>query len=594
VNDATLALTVREGARRAAGLAREIGLDQVADAIVQGVEQRLDSDRLRVAILGEVNHGKSSLLNALVGKALLPVAVTPTTAAVIAVAHGTADEITVTDPQHTTRPLAPEELVAVARGAMQIEGSVEVTTPGAPRGLLLVDTPGMNELGNLRDRTSRGELPRADVLVIVLDATQLLTRTELSFLREGLRAIGGLGSSGAHLLVAVNRADLVPREEHATLRAHLTATLAGVVRDDDVYFTDARAATKDPAGAASGVAEVRRLRARLMALAEDRVALLPARARAGLLRHLDLLRHHGSIHARALETTAAAIGSELEVVRHAHTHERRDAETLRAMLHEGAEVILGASRRRRELFREELEISALALASQASLRVLGQHLPGSVHDACVVFAEREAALLREELDELARRALHTHGRMAEERLIHAMLRVGSHGPTVFVDPPSLGLEASAVAVGLVGTAIMYFGSLVTGMVMTVAGPLATVLIRERSVRRARDRVRRLLPDALQTATAAMGAQIEAVVHEQVAAVEEHLELADAALGRQLVEVLEHARSSLGALEARPGDARPAARAAAQQWRERLAAVRRDLELSFAETLASPRTSAAAP
>jgi hypothetical protein len=92
---------------------------------------------------------------------------------------------------------------------------------------------------------------------------------------------------------------------------------------------------------------------------------------------------------------------------------------------------------------------------------------------------------------------------------------------------------------------MYFGSLAAGLAMTVAAPLATVVLRERSLREARERARAELPGALERASEALRESIRRVVEQHVAAVEEHLVLANVALGRQLVAVLEGARAQLG-------------------------------------------------
>src|SRR5690606_31084731 len=110
-------------------------------------------------------------------------------------------------------PVDLERFAALATGREQAEpgAAVElVVGAGAlPPSLELIDTPGMNDMERVRGAISRGELPRADVLVLVLDATQLLNRTELAFLRDAVAAVGGLAGSGARLLLAINRIDLV-------------------------------------------------------------------------------------------------------------------------------------------------------------------------------------------------------------------------------------------------------------------------------------------------------------------------------------------------------------------------------------------------
>ena len=149
----------------------------------------------------------------------------------------------------------------------------------------------VNDIAAYRAAISRGELPRADILVLVLDATQLLNRTELAFLRDALSAVGGLQDSGARLLLVVNRIDLVGEDDRPKLREYLArelAVLAGTRESGETletFETDARGALRDPASSAHGVVEVRRLRERLFALAQTRGEILPARVRASRQLH---------------------------------------------------------------------------------------------------------------------------------------------------------------------------------------------------------------------------------------------------------------------------------------------------------------------
>jgi hypothetical protein len=176
--------------------------------------------------------------------------------------------------------------------------------------------------------------------------------------------------------------------------------------------------------------------------------------------------------------------------------------------------------------------------------MLASHLPGALHDAFLAFAQQEGERLREALDELTRQAIHTHSEQVKRRLMHATLRFGFRGPTIYLDPPSIVLEAGLVVIGLVGTAVMYFGNLVTGMLMTIAGPLATVLLREQSLRDARVRARAEVPGALDRAGDAFEDAVSKVVDGHLAALDEHLVLANTALGEQLLGVLRQTANDL--------------------------------------------------
>ena len=66
-----------------AALGTERDREQIA-----ALRDRLDAARLRVLVVGEAKRGKSTLVNALLGREVLPVGVTPLTAVATTVRYG--------------------------------------------------------------------------------------------------------------------------------------------------------------------------------------------------------------------------------------------------------------------------------------------------------------------------------------------------------------------------------------------------------------------------------------------------------------------------------------------------------------------------
>jgi small GTP-binding protein len=550
-------------AQALAAIATELGLPDLAHSIEADTRRRLDDHRVRAVVLGEIKQGKSTLINAILGNDVLPTGVTPTTGAVATVRVGDspgtflwreAAEGEQGEDGGVREPVDPERFAALATGRDKAApgSTLElVVAKGAlPPTLELIDTPGMNDMERVRGTISRGELPRADVLVLVLDATQLLNRTELAFLRDAVAAVGGLHGSGARLLLVINRIDLVDEADRPRLVEYLrreVRVLAGEAGDAaiEIFQTDARGALRRPDESSPGIEDVRRLRRRLVEIAEGHADVLPARTRASLARHATLLAHNAAIAARALTLEELALRREIRAIEREVVDHESDLVLLREQLAQGQAKLQQESEARIDRFRDDLRASTLACIEAANLRILSNHLPGSLHDAFIAFAREESERLRFDLDELTRQAIRTHGEQARRRLWQATMRLGFRGPPIYIDPPSVVLEAGLVVVGLVGTAVMYFGSLAAGLAMTVAGPLATVVLREKSLREARERAKAELPGALERASEALRDSIRRVVEQHVAAVEEHLVLANVALGRQLVAVLERARERLG-------------------------------------------------
>lgn len=539
---------LRDAARETAAIARDLGLGRLADTIEIDQQRRLGAQRLRVMVLGEIKHGKSTLINALCGEALLPVGVTPTTATVVGVRSGPVSGRFVVPPDGRGEAVDVERFGQLVRGKLPVESvtlEVQVAGDRLPDTIELVDTPGLNDLDRFRGAASRGELPRADVLLLVLDATQALTRTELAMLRDALTAVGGLGRSGARIEVVINRIDLVSDADRTLVVEHLRKQLGELVgREFDPFTTDAKAASQDANGDSHGVREVERLRGRLAELADQRDEILPARMRSSLLGHTKTLRYNALIQARAVTLERERLEGEMSAVQGAIDGHAFDLAKLRKTLEDGRRAIIEASHRRSEEFRRSLQADALGQVDGADLRNLTDVLPGAIQAAFLDFARREALEIRASLERLTDDAIRTHGEHAQRRLLEASLRMGFAGPSIYVEPPSVIIEAGMIALGIAGTAVMYFGSMITGMIMTIASPLATMMLRERSVRDARAQARQLIPTALARAESALTDTVRRSVEGYVRQLDEHLVQAAEAIGEQLLAILRRAEARL--------------------------------------------------
>jgi hypothetical protein len=100
---------------------------------------------------------------------------------------------------------------------------------------------------------------------------------------------------------------------------------------------------------------------------------------------------------------------------------------------------------------------------------------------------------------------------------------------------------------------MYFGNMMMGMVMTIASPLTTVLLREKSLREGRAQALEAVPGALDKTVRALRGAVGDAIASYVDALEDHLALANDALGEQLVATLGRARTRLAEIAASSED-----------------------------------------
>lgn len=226
-----------------------------------------------VVVAGDVKRGKSSLVNALLGRpGLLPVDADVATAVHLSVRHGDAEQITVRHEDGTEQVIAEEALSAHAstRGVPEVlaeVASVDVRLPHPllAGGLQLVDTPGVGGMHQGHRDITMAALQRADLLVFVVSLQEPVARTELEFLAEASERIG-------HVLLVGARADLASSEANVAMADDLRARVRDVA--ERVRRGERVGRIGDLAGGETGARDA--LADRLTRLAEQPVVLTSA------------------------------------------------------------------------------------------------------------------------------------------------------------------------------------------------------------------------------------------------------------------------------------------------------------------------------
>jgi GTPase SAR1 family protein len=202
------------------------------------VRERVSSPSVRVLVVGEPKKGKSSLVNALVGVPVCPVAedvatvvptviragTSPRAALVLARSEATAGGGATADPVLERVEVAMEVLAARSTRTQRPDGGrlvrVEVELPRRllDGGLELVDTAGVGGVGAVRSLATIDLLPTADAVVVVTDATQEFTAPEMALLRQAAALC-------PNVVCVVTRTDACPewRRIVSLNRGHLAA-----------------------------------------------------------------------------------------------------------------------------------------------------------------------------------------------------------------------------------------------------------------------------------------------------------------------------------------------------------------------------------
>lgn len=209
---------VREGLKT---LDRESGEQQYGELMV-----KLAEDRFTLAVLGQFKRGKSSLINAIIGRELLPTGVVPLTSAITVLKYGPAERLVIRREDWSY----PDELPVSALADYVTEqgnpsnvkkvktATVELPVPFLRRGLEFVDTPGVGSAIGANTATTYGFLPECDAVLFVTSVDTPMTSLELAFLKDIREYVD-------RIFFIVNKTDLVADDERSEVMRFVADTI---------------------------------------------------------------------------------------------------------------------------------------------------------------------------------------------------------------------------------------------------------------------------------------------------------------------------------------------------------------------------------
>lgn len=180
----------------------------------QALLVKLAEDRFNLAVVGQFKRGKSSLMNAVIGRDVLPTGLLPLTSAITTLCYGPQPRAALRRKGWTLTQEIPLEQLAeyvTERGNPGnekglIEARVELPERFLRRGLHFIDTPGIGSARQENTATTFEFLPEADAVIFVTSVEAPLSAAEEDFLRD-------IRAQVRKLFVVVNKVDLIPIEE---------------------------------------------------------------------------------------------------------------------------------------------------------------------------------------------------------------------------------------------------------------------------------------------------------------------------------------------------------------------------------------------
>ena len=158
------------------------------NAIESGIQ---DDNVVDVVIVGRFKAGKSSFLNRIIGKEILPVAVLPATAVITRIFYGVHERITVRflNGCEEETPLEKlDEYVTEQRNPNNEKSvaivDVELADLEKLKDIRFVDTPGLGSVFTHNTETSLNWLPRIGTAIVAISVDHPLSEQDIELLRE--------------------------------------------------------------------------------------------------------------------------------------------------------------------------------------------------------------------------------------------------------------------------------------------------------------------------------------------------------------------------------------------------------------------------
>ncbi|NOZ95697.1 MAG: hypothetical protein GXP47_13310 [Acidobacteria bacterium] len=328
--------------------------------------RRLRRGRVNVVVVGAFKRGKSTLLNALMGRPILPMGVVPVTALVTLIRSGPTERAVVhyldgrqeEVPVDGLKPYVsetenPENRLGVERVEVELPELRELGR------ITLADTPGSGSVFQHNTDTLRQWLGQIDAALFVVSTDPPIGETDSQLLQE-------VAETAGEVLVVLNKADhLRPKELGDSIAYTSKAVEATMGRPVTLIPCSARRALED-------------------GIKDEGVARI-----AAWIRELAAGRGEEVLERAVARRAARRLAQEITLVRLEEASARSSVEDLEAALHQLQEV-------RVELVRRVREVEA---AFQAGCADLMRH-----HDDVV--RERQPALIAEVQEVVAREARH--------------------------------------------------------------------------------------------------------------------------------------------------------------------------------------------
>jgi small GTP-binding protein len=521
-------------------VAGELGTKSLRERIDRGLVRKLEEDRFHLVVVGEFNHGKTTFVNALLGEQALPVGVTPTTAAIHHIRWAEHREALVVSAGGERRAIPFDEAKRFAVGGGASAENVDYLEIGYPAPLLkerilLVDTPGVNDLSLQRADITYSYIPRADAVLFLLDAGQILKESERVFLNDKL-----LKASRDKIVFVITKWDLLSPDEQREALAYAKNHLSTLVKEPVVFPISAEKALAGDR-AASGIDDLVSHLTRF--LAEERGRILLDNALGEGLGVAQLLSKGVDARRRSVLMKTEEIDRRIAALEKDLTGRAGTIEQRRMQIREDISAIKTGARKDLDRFVDDVSRQLPNVIESAKPQDLKQYLPSFLEDSFKQWAEEETKEIAAQLEVCAEKTVALVRDDARDSARRVATALGSDLRRLDVQVDTIRYDVGVVALMFGGVALMAV-NLMAGGLLAVAGPaIFAMFARGKIHEELKKRANELAPEVLRETANKVRPKLDELIEQFAQKLDAWVVAAGEELHREVVEVLQATKES---------------------------------------------------
>jgi small GTP-binding protein len=477
-----------------ANLAQEAGLRSLRDDLSHVRIPKLEEERFILVILGEFNHGKTTFVNALLNRELLPTGITPTTATLHHIVYADPPYARVIYQSGEDQDITVERLGEYTAGRspsdMEKISYIEV---GYPAELLrervtLVDTPGVNDLNTQRAEITYGYLPRADTVIFMLDAGQILKRSEEEFLKTRI-----LRRSHDKLIFVIAKTDILTQEELAEAERFARSHLERILGKVNIFPISAQKSLRGDPSAMKTFLDFLKNH-----MAGERGRILLDNAIEDGIRTGGYLRQTLEIQRRAYQMTTEELEGRIRQVKEQLEGNRRQLADYHRRIEEVSSGIKSTIKNDLDIFIAEFLRQIPEQIDQSDPGDLKRYLGNFIQDRFRAWAEEEGEKISKLCEALAEEIIQVTNQNRQEVIASLASQFGTTTAGLPIEVSTLPYDVGVFALMGLGTAVMFVNLLVGGL-LTVAAPIVAMVLKGRVSERIREQAKQEAQKAIREA-----------------------------------------------------------------------------------------------